>query len=330
MIKSWEQLSEIQPVVSKMLLNSVMKQRVAHAYLFEGTKGTRKLATAMFFAKMLLCQHKQGYNPCQRCSNCKRVDSHNHPDLYIVQPDGLSIKKEQIQLLQSEFSKTAVESDKKIYIIEHADKMTANAANSLLKFLEEPVSEAYAILITENSNRLLNTILSRCQIISFRTVPSNIFYEDLLKENVPTHLASIIAQLTSNLEEALTDYHNEWFAQARDLVIKLYEAYNQDSSREVYLTTEKWTKHFDEKEKVQLGFDMLLLFVKDILYAQVGESNKCCYKDQVPMIESLSLKYSQQRVLKMLANILEAKKRVASNVNIALIIEQLMIQLQEG
>lgn len=330
MIKSWEQLSEMQPIVSKMLGNSLIKQRVAHAYLFEGRKGTKKLATALFLAKALLCLNREGINPCQQCSNCKRVDSHNHPDLYHIQPDGLSIKKEQIQLLQSEFSKTAVESDKKIYIIEHADKMTTNAANSLLKFLEEPVSETYAILLTENSNRILNTILSRCQTVSFRSIPTHLFLEELVQAEVPPFLASIICQLTSNLEEGLLLYHDEGFAQVRDLVIKLYEAYNQGSNRDVYLVMEKWTKHFIDKQQIQIGLDMLLLFLKDILYVQANELNKCSFSDQLELIQSLSYKYSHEKILGMLSLIVEAKRRIAGNGNIQLVMEQLIIQLQEG
>ncbi|MFG5456460.1 DNA polymerase III subunit delta', partial [Enterococcus faecalis] len=76
--------------------------------------------------------------PCESCRNCQRIESGNHPDVHVVHPDGLSIKKGQIQALQEEFSKTGLESHKKLYIISHADQMTVNAANSLLKFLEEP------------------------------------------------------------------------------------------------------------------------------------------------------------------------------------------------
>ena len=96
--------------------------------------------------------------PCEECINCKRINHGNHPDIHIVEPDGLSIKKQQIHQLQEEFSKTGVESNQKLYMIYHADKMTVNAANSLLKFLEEPHEQTYAVLITEQPQKMLPTI----------------------------------------------------------------------------------------------------------------------------------------------------------------------------
>ena len=111
----------------KMLMNSIAKERISHAYLLEGGKGTGKFATAIQMAKSFLCSERNGVEPCHVCTNCKRIDSGNHPNLHIVKPDGLSIKKQQIHDLQEEFSKTGLEANKKIYIIEHADRMTANA-----------------------------------------------------------------------------------------------------------------------------------------------------------------------------------------------------------
>ncbi|MFX3864258.1 DNA polymerase III subunit delta', partial [Streptococcus suis] len=93
-------------------------------------------------------------------------DSGNHPDVHWIEPDGQSIKKGQIEALQEEFSKTGVESNQKLYIIRHADKMTNNAANSLLKFLEEPHRGTTAVLLTEQYHRMLPTIISRCQVLS--------------------------------------------------------------------------------------------------------------------------------------------------------------------
>src|SRR5690606_36803569 len=101
------------------------------------------------------------------CTQCKRIQSGNHPDVHIIKPDGQSIKIEQISFLQKEFTYTGLESNRKVYIIEEADKMTVNAANRLLKFLEEPNQETVAILITSQIGKMLDTIVSRCQRITF-------------------------------------------------------------------------------------------------------------------------------------------------------------------
>ncbi len=114
MMKTWEQLSAIQPIGVKMLMNSIAKERISHAYLLEGGKGTGKFATAIQMAKSFLCSQRNGVEPCHVCTNCKRIDSGNHPNLHIVKPDGLSIKKQQIHDLQEEFSKTGLEANKKV------------------------------------------------------------------------------------------------------------------------------------------------------------------------------------------------------------------------
>lgn len=106
MEKTWQEMSQIQPQVMTMLQNSITKKRVAHAYLFEGEKGTGKQEISNAFAKSLLCEAPTtGYEPCELCRNCKRISSGNHPDVHLIERDGLSIKKEQIKGLQEEFSK---------------------------------------------------------------------------------------------------------------------------------------------------------------------------------------------------------------------------------
>ncbi|QOY38292.1 DNA polymerase III subunit delta' [Anaerobacillus isosaccharinicus] len=145
-----------QPKVTKLLVNSIQRHRVAHAYLFEGGNGVGKREVSIRFAKSLLCEATT--EPCGECHHCKRIDSRNHPSLYRIRPDGQSIKVDQIRELQKHIQVKSMEGSKRIYIIEHADKMNVQAANSLLKFLEEPKGEVVALLLTERPNKILPTI----------------------------------------------------------------------------------------------------------------------------------------------------------------------------
>lgn len=330
MKKNWQELATYQPRVIKLLANSIEKERLAHAYLFEGKKGTGKKDVGILLAKSFLCEDLQDYEPCQNCKNCKRIDSGNHPDVHIIEPDGLSIKKGQIQELQEEFSKSGVESSKKLYMIVHADKMTVNAANSLLKFLEEPNANTIAILLTEQYHKMLNTILSRCQLLSFHPLQPKVIQETLKESGVSPNIAALVSQLTNDTDAAFELSKDDWFAQARTKVIKLYEVLvNRKGQAPLYIHTE-WMSHFNDKEKQDTGLDLLLYLYKDILSVQVGNDEQVIFQDLMQLVKQHALQMTQRSVTEKITSILEAKKRLHANVNPQLLMEQLVLTLQEG
>ena len=133
--------------------------------MFDGERGTGKEAIALFFAKLLLCESPENSVPCETCHSCRRVTSSNHPNVTIIRPDGQDIKKEQMSNLIYKMTKKGYEAGRKIYIISRADRMNIAAANTLLKFLEEPEGDVTAILLTDSYQSILPTIQSRCQRI---------------------------------------------------------------------------------------------------------------------------------------------------------------------
>ncbi|MDR9798367.1 DNA polymerase III subunit delta' [Aeribacillus pallidus] len=330
-MKTWEELEKLQPKVLKIIQNSFKKNRLAHAYLFQGKKGTGKKDAAFLTAKSYFCEHlEKNYKPCGQCSNCKRVESGNHPDLHFIEPDGLSIKKEQIEALQKEFAKTGVESNRKLYIISGCDQMTVNAANSLLKFLEEPMEGTMAILITNQVHRVLPTILSRCQILTFQPIPPKMIQQELEKKGTPSHIAALVSQVTNNIEEAFSLSRDDWFAEARTKVIKLYEVLDSRPDHALLFIHNHWVPFFADKEQMEMGLDFLLFLYKDLLSIQIGNEDDVVYLDILPMLKQQGLKLGQRTVLHQIVSILNAKKRLNFNVNPQLLMEDLVLTLQEG
>src|SRR5699024_8542218 len=187
-MKTWEDMNQIQPLASQLLMKSIQKQRISHAYLFQGNRGTGKKDLATLFAKTLFCENIEGVEPCQRCNRCKRIESGNHPDIHWIHPDGNTIKIEQIRRLQEEFTYSGLESTRKIYIITGTETLTLNAANRLLKFLEEPNPKTTALLLTENREAMIPTILSRCQLIDLQPLQPKEFQKKLQESNIsPEH-----------------------------------------------------------------------------------------------------------------------------------------------
>jgi DNA polymerase-3 subunit delta' len=206
--------------------------------------------------------------------------------------------------------------------------MTANAANSLLKFLEEPNANTMAILMTEQVQQILNTILSRCQTLTFMPLPTSAIEKELLKQEVSPNFAKLAARMTNNVEKALELSRDDWFAQARLVVIKLYEVISKRNGQAFVQVQTQWMPFFAEKEQQDMGYDLLLY--KDILSIQIGNTDQVIYQDLLPQLEQHAIQVSRQKILEKITSILEAKKRLQMNVSPQLLMEQLVLSLQEG
>lgn len=167
--------------IKQILQNSLKKNVVSHSYMFIGIDGIGKKIMAKEFAKRILCLNEDLAESCS-CKSCIEFNTNNNPDFLIIEPDGNSIKIEQIRNLQKMIQEKPIISNRKVYIIDNADLMTKEAQNCLLKTLEEPPEYAVIILIGSNENMFLATIKSRCMIIHFDKI-SNQELKEYLKSN---------------------------------------------------------------------------------------------------------------------------------------------------
>ena len=173
----------------KILNNSIINKNIVHSYLFYGAEGIGKKIFAKEFAKMILCNGEDN-KPCNECKSCIEFDSDNNPDFFLIEPDGNSIKIDQIREMQKSVLEKPIESNKKVYIIDNCHLMTKEAQNCILKTLEEPQEYVVIIMISSNENSILPTVKSRCTKIYFKELAdSEIFkyignnYEGTLLEN---------------------------------------------------------------------------------------------------------------------------------------------------
>ena len=165
---------------TKLLKNRLKNNYFVHAYLIEIDNYEDDFKYVLTLVKALLCENENINDldnlNCNNCNICSLVDSDNYPDLYIIEGDDTTIKKEQIVKLEDEFKNTSLLKNKRIYIIKESEKMNDSSSNTLLKFLEEPNDNIVAILLTKDRYKLLPTIISRCQIISLKS--NNIVVDD--------------------------------------------------------------------------------------------------------------------------------------------------------
>lgn len=325
---TWTRFSQ-QPRAQELLYHSLRNERLAHAYLLAGPKGSGKKQMALHLAKSLFCTEREA-DACGACVTCRRIEGGNHPDVLFITPDGASIKIDQIRSLQKEMAMRAVESSRKVYIIEHVDKMTTQAANSLLKFLEEPPAGVLALLLTEHSHAILPTILSRCQIVQFSPLSAESFAEKLRAEGVLAGMAQVASHITTNVEEAMTLSQSESFAQLRNLVIQLVQECKQRNSSALLTIHDMLQKSDKSKEELPLFLDLLILWLRDILYLQVGRHAHLINSDQQDVLQGQALVWTKAELLRGIDLVMETKNRIERNANAQLALERLVLQFQEG
>ena len=155
-----------QKLFFDFIRKEIMDNKVSHAYLIE-TNGYENIDIVVKeFTKLLLCKNrKENCNDCQ-CNICQLINSECYPDIKIIQSEGNYIKKEQLLSIKDEFKNKSMYGNKQIYIISDASKLNGSSANTMLKFLEEPEEDIIAILLVDNRYKVLDTILSRCQVHS--------------------------------------------------------------------------------------------------------------------------------------------------------------------
>jgi len=305
-----QRLQTIQPIVFRQLQNSFEHGRLAHAYLFEGDQGTGKAELALWFVKHLFCLDLQEGMPCEKCNNCLRITSKDHPDVVEIEPDGQSIKVDQIRALQSELAKSGFESAKKVVIIHQAEKMNSNSANSLLKFLEEPPANFMIILETQSLGKILPTIRSRCQIIHFQALSTARLQSRLESEQIPAKTAKLLANLTNSYGKAVEISKDEWFNEARDVVIQWFNYLGKNDPQAFIYVQKKLVKTFKDKTQQQFAFEMLAYFVKE-------------KRDQVMKQNQTDLKAYNY----LLEEVLSASQKIEANVSFQNIAEQITLRI---
>lgn len=162
-------LTYIQQRFVNYIETIIKTDKLSHSYLIELGDVSLDYPFVLLFVKMILCPHLvsniDGLN-CNRCNTCQLIDEGNFPDLEIIEADGMQIKKKQLLSLKEEYQNYSLIGHRRVYIIREAEKLNPSSANTILKFLEEPEEGIIAILLTKNRYQVLDTILSRCQVLS--------------------------------------------------------------------------------------------------------------------------------------------------------------------
>ena len=203
-------LKENESVVYRMLTQALKENEISHAYLFSGPSGCLKKEASILFAQSILLEKKsliEEENLDEEEKNiARRIASSNYSDfIYLDGHRKEAISKEEIGDIQSLFSKTSSEnSDRKVYIIDCMENMSISAMNALLKFLEEPSENVYAILTTDNIDKLLPTVISRCVLIPFHSMKKETYYEEAIQEGLDEEDAFLLTRVLAKTSDYMS------------------------------------------------------------------------------------------------------------------------------
>ena len=320
-------ITERQPFLTKHFAKLIRENKLVHAYLLSGAEGTGKIELAKWIAKEIFCLNSQNGVPCLKCSECNRIENNNHPDVVTIMPDGLSIKVEQIRYLKSEFNKSGVESDRKVFIIQDAQKMSIGAANSLLKFLEEPSGNITAFLLTSEPQKLLPTIISRCQEVEMQQLTSGQLEQELISEGISEKNSHILANLAQSVVEAKKINDNENFDKILATVNNWYRKLLRKDLLSFVMIQSKIIGLIQNKEDQNLVLQVIILTVRDTVLERFGLTEEIVFKENIDFIQQNTAQIANSKLVNGLNLLVESNRKLASNISMQNMLETLTLNL---
>ncbi|HAP66506.1 MAG TPA: DNA polymerase III subunit delta' [Nitrospinae bacterium] len=341
-----------QERAKKILINSLIKGNISHAYIFAGPEEVGKKLTALTFAKALNCINGKE-DCCEECLSCKKINSLNHPDLIIIRKgdentkintisdikrdfgdedkdkESKSIKIGAIRELQRRLSLKSYEGKKKLAIIDNAEDMTREALNSFLKTLEEPLGETVIILITSNTHSLLPTVVSRCQVIKFNPLSDEHIKEILIKNyKFSENDASTLSSLSKGRLGSALSMDYESFCKFREDALKLLGSSIKGDLEYVFTESKRLSS---DKDKLPQFLDLVADLLRDAVAIKgIGTDENVINKDVSDKIRGFSDGLHIHNILNMVDSVQQTKSLLDRNANHQLAIEVMMLNIAGG
>ena len=312
-----------QEKIKTSLIKSINNKQVSHCYLFEGPEGMGKYKLALVFAQSLLCLNFS-MEPCNECKSCIKVNSYNHPDLHIINEDGKSIKREDVDELVNSIYKRPYEAKRKVYIIKDAHLMTPQAANTFLKTLEEPPGDTVMILLTVNSNLLLPTLVSRCQEVKLRNVSKKTIKSYL--KGYDTDSVDLAASYSKGILNKAVDIieGKDDILKKRQEIIKVFDRIINSDSEIIY----ELENYFEvEKDNIDLIIEIMIMWIRDVIFVNVNMEDLVINKDYMPLLRNHGKNMKRDSdIVEFLQN---TSDNIKSNVNYKLAVDNMLLKIQE-
>ena len=313
------------------LQNAIKTDKVSHAYILDGPDMSGKKMIADAFSMTLECE-KKGTEPCMECHSCKQALGKNQPDIIYLQhekPNTISVDDIRSQI-NNDIGVKPYSSPYKVYIVDEAEKMNVQAQNALLKTIEEPPAYAVILLLTNNAEIFLPTILSRCVRLSLKAVPDEKIKAYLMENyEVPDYKADVCVAFAQGIVgKAIELAESEDFNEIKNSALQLIKRLDDI---ELYEMTEAVKQISNYKLQINDYFDLIMIWYRDVLlYKATADVNKLIFKEEVYEIKKEASRSSYGGIENILEALEKAKIRLNANVNFDLVIELLLLTIKEN
>lgn len=320
-------LSEVvgQDRVVNALQRSVSANRVAHAYLFEGIPGCGRRTTALALIATLFCRQPVSGEACGSCPSCRKLNAGNHPDLHQLHPlpDKRDISIEQVRELQQVLSLRPYEADRKVCLIEPAERMSPGAANSLLKTLEEPPGHGLLILLSTQADLLLATVRSRCQHLRFAPLGNDDLTTLLVRQGIAPETAALLAPLADGSLEQAGELENEAVAARRQTVMDALRQVRHQQIATIFDTSERLAGGRDETLEL---FSIVIYFLRDMLVIRLASVDQLTNRFLQGRLTEEADRFAPGGLMEALDLALESRRAVQGNVNPKLALDRFLLR----
>lgn len=321
-----------QEQLREHLENAVRMNKVSHAYIINGERNAGKEFIARTFAMALQCEDRQGVEPCQECHSCKQAKSGNHPDIIFVtheKPGTIGVDDIRKQI-NGDVAIKPYSGPKKIYIVREGEKMTVQAQNALLKTLEEPPEYAVILILTDNVNALLPTILSRCVVLNMKPVKDARIKEYLMENmEIPDYKANIcVAFARGNVGKARLLANSEEFDKVKEEALTLLKYIGEMELHEIVAAIRKINEY---KFDVNDYMDILSIWYRDVLlFKATHDVNNLIFREEIQSIRKVADKSTYEGIERIIDALQKSKQRLKANVNFDLTMELLLLTIKEN
>lgn len=312
----------------KIIKQDLAKKRFAHAYLFVGPDGVGKASTVIEMAKAIFCSNGDT-DACENCLSCKKFDHGNHPDFKKIEPENDILGIDRVRDLKREIGYKPLESRWKVYFIADAHCLTPQAANSLLKTLEEPPPFVILLITSPSESLLLPTIVSRCRVIKFNPLPGKVI-ENYLVQNLEAERqqAQLLASLAGgSLGRAISFYQEGSLLQIRREIIEALAGIEKWS----YLDLEEVTDRLQEHGGLvgwDFVFNLILSWYRDLMVVKLGHGKKIFNQDFLPALRNAATRYNQEQLSGIIDRIQKTYNLISRNVNKQLALEVMFLKIR--